>query len=263
MYDNNHKKLLKACCKKLGIKFKNINSLKVALTHRSYVNESRKNLENNEKLEFLGDSVLGLSVNHFLYKKFPEYREGGLAKIKNIVVSEKILSKLSTQLDIGNFILLGKGEVVSGGRKRSTILADTLEAIIGAYYLDSGFNKSYTFIINVFKDILLETAAETNKDTHRTNLQLYTQKHFKLLPEYIMVSHEGPAHSKLFTMKVIISDVPFCSGRGLTKKEACQEAAKKSLSKLKKQINNSSLSEDLLRHFSTPKTKKPQKKGNK
>ena len=136
----------------LKVKFKDKSLLNRAFTHRSYVNEIKADIRDNERLEYLGDSVLAVVINEYLFKRYEDYLEGDLAKIKSAVVSEVTLAKIASAVNIGSFILMGKGEERSGGRIRSSILANTLEALIGAVYLDSGLNVSKLFVMSLFKN---------------------------------------------------------------------------------------------------------------
>ena len=157
----------------LRVKFKDKGLLARSLVHRSFINESGTNARDNERLEYLGDSVLGLVVNEYLFKHFEDYHEGDLAKIKSVVVSEDTLAKVARELNLGSFIQMGKGEEMSGGRKRSSILANTLEAVIGAIYLDSGLKESRRFILGLMKSDVERVDNLTYQRDPKTTLQEY------------------------------------------------------------------------------------------
>jgi ribonuclease-3 len=209
-----------------GIKFRELEHLEQAFTHRSWANESGSPLGNNERLEFLGDSVLGLVVAEYLHEELPDQPEGELARIKSFVVSEASLSEISRQLRVDNYILIGRGEEYSGGRGKKTILADTLEAIIGAYYLDSGFPAAKRFVQRLLVPEIDKVREDRHAKDYKTLLQEYVQKHMKTYPHYRVVQKTGPEHDRTFQIEVRINERTFGSGRGKNKKEAEQDAAR-------------------------------------
>ena len=212
--------------KTIKYKFKDHNLILKALTHPSYVNEAKQKVEHNEVLEFLGDAVIGLAISHLLIQKFPGLREGQLSKLKAAVVSEKNLSNIAKKLGIGSMILLGKGEENTGGRRKDSILADTVEAIFGAIYLDAGFDKVLEIVENIFDlDMLLKNFTEDSK----SRLQEEVQKRFGTLPMYKVVEEKGPSHNKEFRIALFINDKLIAEGRGKSKKEAEKEAAMEGL----------------------------------
>lgn len=217
----------------VGIRFNDINLLNMSLAHSSYVNETLTEMQDNEKLEFLGDSVLALIVNEYLYKKYPEKVEGQLSKLKSIVVSEYSLASIARSIDLGDYLLLGKGERQYGGAERSAILADAMEAVLGAYYLDSGLEKAREFIL----PFIIKELNKINKNEHRkdykTSLQLVVQQKYKLCPVYKTVKEEGPDHNKIFYVNVYIENEEYGTGKGNNKKSAQQKAAKKALERIK------------------------------
>ncbi|MCK6380685.1 MAG: ribonuclease III [Leptospiraceae bacterium] len=217
----------------LGIKFKDIFLLNRAFTHSSYSNETGKLWPDNERLEYLGDSVLGLITNEYLYKRFENYPEGKLAKIKGRVVSEGALTKISDKLSLSDYLLLGKGEKESGGGSRASNQANLVEALLGAIYLDQGLNTSKKFILNHIKDLVdnLEKI-EAIKD-YKTILQEYCQKKYRFVPSYELVSETGPDHDKEFRIHVSIKGVVSSEGIGKNKRKAEQNAAKNVLKQLK------------------------------
>jgi len=216
----------------LGIKFNDKRMLNQALVHRSYLNEHSSGLSDNERLEYLGDSVLGLVVNEYLFKQFENYSEGELAKIKSVVVSENILSEIALELGIGSFILMGKGEDVTGGRKRASILANALEAIIGAYYLDSGFKDLRRFVLGFLKQHIEKVNSMTYQRDPKTTLQEYVQKKYKGRPVYEVVAENGPDHDKEFSVRLLINGKEIVTSTGGSKRKAEMNAAASTLRKL-------------------------------
>jgi ribonuclease-3 len=218
---------------KLNYKFYDKSLITQALKHRSFLsvtNEQR--LSSNERLELLGDAVLGMVVTEFLYKRFPTKEEGELTAIKSLMVSRKILTRAANHIGIGEFILLNEAEAKAGGRKRSSILADTFEAVIGAIYLDSGLNTVVDFI---YKKLLVRTkkiiSEEQNKNFKSILLE-YSQSKNLGLPQYLVRNEEGPDHNKLFTIEVSINNQVLGMGKGNSKKKAEQISAKNALKKL-------------------------------
>ncbi|AVQ16592.1 ribonuclease III [Fusobacterium gonidiaformans] len=206
--------------------FNDKNLLKNALIHRSFGNEHKhyKNI-NNEKLELLGDAVLGLVVAEYLYQKYPEEKEGVLAKIKSMAVSEPVLASISRKLRIGEYLLLSKGEMVTGGRDRNSILGDVFEAILGAIYLDSGFFAAKEYVLFHLKDMIDHIDDFEEILDFKTILQEYCQKKYRDIPKYTLVGEEGPDHRKLFEMQVQIQN-NIAKAKGTNKKVAEQMAAK-------------------------------------
>jgi ribonuclease-3 len=201
--------------------------LKEAFRHSSYVNEiGESGLKDNERLEFLGDAVLDLAVSHILMELFREEKEGVLSKCRAAIVNEKVLCQAAKDLRLGNYLLLGKGEELSGGREKPSILANVLEALIGALYLDSGFSKTKDIIHRLFVPVLGKIDIEVILDDFKSVLQEFTQEVYKTRPEYLMVSESGPAHDKMFTVAVYVQGKLMAEGQGRSKKEAEQKAAK-------------------------------------
>jgi ribonuclease III len=217
----------------LGYCFKDISLLKQALTHRSFVNEHLgSDLTHNERLEFLGDAVLNLTLSDLLLNIYPDLPEGSLSKIRAGQVNEKKLADLSLQLGLGAFLLIGKGEEMTGGREKPSILADTLEALLGAIYLDGGFTSASIFVDRLFRSELGEDNGLSTQD-YKTLLQEYCQGKIKKVPVYAVFREEGPDHKKIFFVEVKIQDQVISKGKGRTKKEAQQRAAEKALLQLK------------------------------
>jgi len=193
--------------------------------HRSVSNETG-NKANNERLEFLGDSILGAVCATLLYRSYKDKSEGELAKIKAVVVSEDILSGIALKLEIDKMLLLGKGEEMSGGRTKKAILADAMEALIGALYLDSGYKTAFDFVSDCLQpEINKVTGTNYHKD-YKSILQEYCQREYHCYPEYVMVKRTGPEHDRTFWMEVHINDKVYGAGTGHNKKSAEQEAAK-------------------------------------
>lgn len=211
----------------MGVEFNEIAMLNQSLTHTSYAYElnGNNNISQNERLEFLGDVVLGLIVSEYIYNKYPHYMEGDLAKIRAKVVSRPILAKIAKHLNLGHYLLLGKGEEITGGRTRCSILADTFEAIIGAIYLDSGLETSRSFILGQIKEDIEKITTNVHVQDYKTDFQEFTQKKFKLLPVYKVIKKEGPEHKRIFEIAVMVKGKTWGIGRGASKKEAEQKAA--------------------------------------
>lgn len=211
--------------KHIGIRFRKLELLNLAFCHRSYANESGADIGNNEKLEFLGDSVLGLVVSEYLYRTLTDKAEGDLARIKSFVVSEDSLAEIAKSIKVDNFILIGKGEEYSGGRSKKAILADCMEAVIGAYYLDSGFKASRSFVLKYLVPEINKVLENRHKKDYKTLLQEYVQKRYKSYPRYSLVKKTGPDHDRTFWIEVTIQGKSYGPGKGKNKKEAEQHAA--------------------------------------
>lgn len=219
----------------IKVEFNDISLLNQSLTHTSYAYELNSNngICQNERLEFLGDVVLGLVVSEYIYKKYPDYMEGDLAKIRAKVVSRPILAKLSKHLNIGKYLLLGKGEEMTGGRTRHSILADTFEAVIGAVYLDSGLEISRVFILRYFEEEIEKITENVHVQDYKTDFQEFTQKRFRTLPVYKVLSREGPDHNRIFEIAVMVKGKTWGIGRGRSKKGAEQQAAFSALQQIR------------------------------
>ena len=218
---------------KLGYKFQNRALLINALTHSSYANENRgRSCESNERLEFLGDSVLGMVVADALYKRFPELPEGRMTRLRAQLVCEESLHRVAAQLGLGEYIRLGRGEEHTGGRSRTSILADAVEAVIAAMYLDGGMDVARGFI-NRFILSELEAGLPGSGD-NKTELQELVQKKPGSVLSYELLGESGPDHDKTFTSQVLLNGRAIGSGSGRTKKEAEQAAARAALLELGK-----------------------------
>ncbi len=207
-----------------------------ALCHSSYVNEIQKPEEkDNQRLEYLGDAVLGLAIGHILMEKFPEMNEGDLSKFRSVLVSESGLAAMARSLDIGRFISLGKGERLSGGAEKNSILADTLEAIIAAIYLDQGFDTAYEIINFHFSEHIQKHAAHAETIDYKSMLQEIVQEMGNFTPCYKVIGEEGPDHDKTFQVLLNACDIK-ARGLGKSKKAAEQNAAENILTRLKKKL---------------------------
>ncbi|MDC3416426.1 ribonuclease III [Aquibacillus salsiterrae] len=217
---------------KLGIKFNNERLLRQAFTHSSYVNEHRrKEFKDNERLEFLGDAVLELGVSQYLYIEFPEMEEGDLTKLRASIVCEPSLVRFANDIDFSSYILLGRGEEMTGGRNRPALLADVFESFVGALYLDQGYDEVITFLEKyVYPKI--STGAFSHAMDYKSQLQEKVQQNKHSNIEYVIVEELGPAHNREFVAEVRINDKVAGTGIGRTKKEAEQRAAKKALDEL-------------------------------
>lgn len=214
---------------KLGYKFKNINLLKNALTHSSYANEVRNGFSSNERLEFLGDSVLSIIVSDYIFNKFPKMPEGELTRLRSSLVCEKALCEFSRELDLGDYLLLGKGEEKGGGRERDSILADAFEAVLAAIYIDGGMEPAKNHVMNfVLREIKHHSSEDTFKD-YKTNLQEIIQQNPEESISYILTDESGPDHDKSFTVEVRMNSNVIGVGSGKSKKQAEQMAAKEAL----------------------------------
>ncbi|MCR8848612.1 ribonuclease III [Rossellomorea sp. SC111] len=221
----------------MGIQFKDEKLLKQAFTHSSYVNEHRrKPYEDNERLEFLGDAVLELTVSQFLFKKYPMMSEGELTKLRAAIVCEPSLVKFSIELNFGELILLGKGEEMTGGRERPALLADVFEAFIGAVYLDQGLET----VISILEKVVypkINVGAFSHVMDYKSQLQELVQRGSAGMIEYSILEESGPAHNRQFISRVSLNDEELGIGNGRSKKEAEQKAAQKALEKLKQKLD--------------------------
>lgn len=218
----------------LGYEFQDPNLLLLAFTHRSYFNENQDEVDgHNERLEFLGDSVLGLVVSSYLYRHLPSQSEGHLSHLRAHLVGAESCTKYLHQLGVEDFFRLGKGESGNLGRGRERIIADLFEAIIGAIFLDGGIEKAESFILTHFFTIFDE-AMEKPLRNWKADLQDYSQKKFQKPPEYVVVEETGPPHQRTFVVAAEIEEVEVGRGSGSSKKEAEQEAAEDALRTIEK-----------------------------
>lgn len=214
--------------------FNDVKMLKQALTHSSYANESKKkNIPYNERLEFLGDSVLGLVVSDYIFKKYMDLPEGELTKVRANVVCEPTLSSKAKEINLGKYLLLGKGEEITGGRERVSILADAYEALIGALYIDGGLDTAKEFILNSFYSTIEQAVKGKLFRDYKTHLQELLQSKYTDKISYQVVKEEGPDHDKTFTVEVSLCNQVLGRGKGKSKKEAEQNAAEEALEKVR------------------------------
>ena len=214
---------------KINYKFNNISLLKTALTHSSYANEAKQKTQNNERLEFLGDAVLSLIVSDYLYKTFRHMPEGELSKIRAKLVCEKCLHKYSKVLGLDKYLLLGKGEESTGGRQRPSVCADAFEAVIASIYLDSGKIKPAKDFVMPFVLDELKSEKEFTFNDYKTKLQEIIQQNKEEILTYVLVDEKGPDHDKQFIVEVHLNSNVIGNGKGGSKKEAEQMAAKEAL----------------------------------
>ena len=211
---------------RIKFKFSDIKLLNKALTHRSYANENSETLKHNERLEFLGDSVLDILVSDYLVHEYSEFAEGTLSKIRAAVVNETCLAKLAKSIKLGNYLLLGRGEDLSGGREKASILADTFEALAGAVFCDGRFEATSNIFLPLLIEEITKTAQSWSFRDFKSDLQEYTQNKLVCIPSYKVVREIGPDHAKKFEVVVMIKNEVEGKGFGRSKKEAEQAAAK-------------------------------------
>lgn len=218
---------------RLGINFNNPKLLAQSLVHRSYLNEiTGQELESNERLEFLGDAVLSFIVSHWLYQKFPNYKEGKLTNLRSNLVRTSTLAQIATQLKIGQNLLMSRGEKSAGGEKNQSLLANALEAVIGAIFLDQGVAKAESFIKTQLEPFLNEILSRGEFKDSKSLLQEKIQEKIKETPVYKTLKEEGPDHAKLFTVGVYIQGKLFAKEKGKSKQEGEEKTAKAALEKL-------------------------------
>jgi ribonuclease-3 len=211
---------------RIKFKFSDIKLLNKALTHRSYANENSETLKHNERLEFLGDSVFDILVSDYLVHEYSEFAEGTLSKIRAAVVNETCLAKLAKNIKLGNYLLLGRGEDLSGGREKASILADTFEALAGAVFCDGRFDAASNIFLPLLIEEITKTAQSWSFRDFKSDLQEYTQNKLVCIPSYRVVREIGPDHAKKFEVVVMIKNEVEGKGFGRSKKEAEQAAAK-------------------------------------
>lgn len=223
--DGERRRSLQSFQRKAGIRFRDIGLLDLAFHHRSFSNETTKDRINNERLEFLGDAVLGMAVASRLYLLMSDRPEGDLAKTKSVVVSEETLSGIALAIGVDECLILGKGEELSGGRKKKAILADATEAVIGALYLDSGYRAAEQFVLSIIDPYIALVMENRHHRDFKTLLQEYVQKNFKAVPKYALVKKSGPDHDRTFWVTVEVNGKVYGPEQGKNKKEAEQAVA--------------------------------------
>lgn len=228
-----HDEAIAGLQQRIGYRFSGTTLLREALTHRSYANERRDSDGiDNQRLEFLGDAVLGLVVGEQLYSRFAGLPEGELTRIRAETVNAGALAQAARAIGLGTALLLGKGEEKSGGRTKENILADALEAILGAIYLDGGLEAVRPVVLQLLGDRVLAAASRQVGTDYKTRLQEYFQARRRPAPEYVLVAAEGPVHDRLFTVEVRSDEECLALGTGRSKKEAEQQAACGALERL-------------------------------
>ena len=217
----------------IGIRFSDATLLQQALVHRSFINENPDcAMASNERLEFLGDAVLGFVVTDHLYTSCPELSEGQLTQLRSAAVRMEALARLARGLDLGDYLYLGRGEEASGGRKREFILADALEAVIGAVFLDGGLNAARSLVLNLVDDEIARALQQNLSKDHKSRLQEIAQRRWQLTPVYKTVAAFGPDHAKQFVVEAIVGETAMGQGTGKNKQGAEQEAARAALASL-------------------------------
>lgn len=223
-------KSMKALQKQIGYTFKDESLLKLALTHSSYANENKfEDVDYNERLEFLGDSVLGVIISRYVFEKYPEYREGELTKTRSKMVCESTLAECAKAIDLGQHMFFGKGEALTGGRTRKSILADAFEALLAAIYLDSNFETVEKMIFKLMQEKIDMAEAGLIVDDYKTYLQELVQVKKENRIKYELMDESGPDHQKKFITAVKLNQKTIGTGEGSSKKESEQEAAKNAL----------------------------------
>ncbi len=214
----------------LGYAFQDPGLLVTALTHKSFTNENPDlHREHNERLEFLGDSVLSLIIGNRLYRRHPELNEGQLSKIRAHLVQETSLAKVARAIGLGGYLFLGRGEERTAGREKVSLLSDALEAVIAAIYLDGGLRAVTKVVLALYRDLIEAALERKHPSDYKTALQEFCQERFGVLPEYTLSRSTGPDHQRVFVMALSVKGEVLCSGCGRSKKEAQQEAARKAL----------------------------------
>lgn len=222
------KKALQKIARKLQVDITDFALLQQALTHRSYLGEAGEAMS-NERLEFMGDSVLGVVVAEYLYIQFPDRAEGDLAKAKAVAVSEPVLAESAKGMGLADMILMSTGEEASGGRRRLSILSDAFEALIAVVYLDCGMDAARQFVLRALESILIDIERKEHIRDYKSLLQEHTQGLYKEAPKYTVVSELGADHDKTFSVQVTIREVAMGCGEGKSKKQAEQAAALQAL----------------------------------
>jgi ribonuclease III len=222
----------------IAYNFRDINLLSTALTHRSYVNENKQMaVSDNERFEFLGDSVLGVCVSDLIIKKYVTSPEGTLTQIRASLVNEKQLAQFARNLQIGDGLLLGRGEESSGSRTKDSFLANAFEAVIAAVYLDSNFDNAKKIITKLIEPLLENESSGSEYFDYKTALQELCQKRYKTIPIYMVIDSKGPDHAKTFNVKIVIVNKLTEIGSGTSKKEAEKQAAQKAWEILQNEEN--------------------------
>lgn len=216
----------------IGYTFSDPGLIEQAMTHSSYANEYDTSLPHNERLEFLGDAVLELSVSETLYARFPQAREGILTNMRSKLVSEPALARLARRLHLGEFLFLGKGEERQGGRDRDAVLCDAIESLFGAVFLDSNYSTARRVIVNLFEPLWPSSLPRERKKDFKSRLQELTQKRYQARPTYALIGSQGPEHAKMYTVELTLPDGCTCRATSTSMKKAEQCAAEQALQDL-------------------------------
>ncbi len=224
--------------KELGIEFKNTKIINQAFIHRSYLNETKNKVESNERLEFLGDSILSYLVSKFLFLTYPKMPEGDLTNLRSSIVKTSTLASIAKSLDLGAYLYLSKGEEEGGGRTNPSLLADTFEALIGAIFLDQGIETVEILLNNLFAYTINNILKEKSYKDAKSDFQEMVQEKIKISPVYKVIKEEGPDHAKKFTVGVYVSGIMWGVGEGKSKQEAEKKAASIAIEKWKSKLYN-------------------------
>jgi ribonuclease-3 len=227
---------LRELSKRLGIRFRDYRLYDLAFTHSSFANEPNAHKLNNQRLEYLGDAIIGFVVNDYLYRNF-HLNEGQMARIKSAAVSETSLASAARKLRFGQYLKMSKGEKKSGGARRPSNLADSFEAFVAALYLDLGLEETRKFVLNMLESRLKNLTKPGRAVDPKSALQEIVQKKYHTHPVYEMVSQEGPDHKREFVYRVVINGIEIARGSGTSKKRAEKQAAQKALDKIKSQFD--------------------------
>jgi len=231
--EKERKKALQALQEKIRYRFKSLELLNQGLRHKSFVHENvDAEGQDNERLEFLGDAVLDLVIGHLIMDRYPDYPEGSLSRLRASVVNETRLAKIARDLSLGEYLLLGKGEEMTRGREKSSILSSSLEALLATIYLDGGYKKAFKAIAQLFSLTLEVAEKESFYQDYKTKLQELSQDTLRATPRYVLAKEYGPDHDKIFGVQVQIQGKVAGVGAGRSKKEAEQRAARRTLQKL-------------------------------
>lgn len=225
---------LQSFCQGLGIHMHDLELLDMALTHTSYAHEAKQypKPHHNERIEFLGDSVLSVIVSTYMYKSFPDLAEGQLTKLRAYLVCEGSLYEYAKKIHLGDYLQLGKGEELSGGSERPSILADAFESVLGAIYLDQGFEVVQTYLLGMMQSEIDFICRHGIFNDYKTRLQEYLQRDGDADIHYVLLGSTGPEHNKVFTSQVMLGNTVIGEGSGRTKKDSEQHAAKQALAQL-------------------------------
>jgi ribonuclease-3 len=223
-------KSLEELAKKIGYQFSNLTLLETAMRHSSWTAEN-EGFESNERLEFLGDALIGFVIGDVMYRRYPDFDEGKLTDLRKIVVNATALSQVATKLNLGDHVLLGRGEQASGGREKTSILAKALEAVFGAVYLDSDPQRAYNFVAGLLTDSIDEAQAALKQLDAKSQLQELAARLERPMPDY-QVTDTGPDHAKMFFAEVFLGDELLGSGSGRSKKVAEEQAAQQACAAL-------------------------------